>query len=121
MGDLENKYPASKHVQKTKLMHTITAENSLRVVVPSTPLPPAGKTGGPGTGRRFLPPVSRPGFLVRLYVGCDIKQRQAAQTPNVVFVVASHYQSLQVLFLLLQACLFGSMVLSRTLLLQQLQ
>ena len=34
----------------------------------------------------------------------DIKQRQAAQTPNVVFVVASHYQSLQVVFLLLQAC-----------------
>ena len=25
-----------------------------------------------------------------------MKQRQAAQTPNVVFVVASHYQSLQV-------------------------
>ena len=51
----------------------------------------------------------------------DIKQRQAAQTPNVVFVVASHYQSLQVVFLLLQACPFGSMALLRTLLLQQLQ
>ena len=51
----------------------------------------------------------------------DIKQRQAAQTPNVVFVVASHYQSLQIEVLLLQACLFGIMALSRTLLLQQLQ
>ena len=27
------------------------------------------------------------------------------RTPNVVFVVASHYQSLQVIVLLLQACL----------------
>ena len=51
----------------------------------------------------------------------DIKQRQAAQTPNVVFVVASHYQSLQIVVLLLQACLFGTMALSCTLLLQQLQ
>ena len=30
------------------------------------------------------------------------KQRQAARTPNVVFVVASHYQSLQIVVLLLQ-------------------
>ena len=28
-----------------------------------------------------------------------------AQTPNVVVVVASHYQSLQIIVLLLQACL----------------
>ena len=42
-------------------------------------------------------------------------------TPNVVFVVASHYQSLQIVVLLLQACLFGSLALSRKLLLQQLQ
>ena len=38
-----------------------------------------------------------------------------------VFVVTSHYQSLQIVVLLLQACLFGSMARSRTLLLQQLQ
>ena len=43
------------------------------------------------------------------------------QTPDVVFVVTSHYQSLQIVVLLLQACLFGSLALSRTLLLQQLQ
>ena len=36
-------------------------------------------------------------------------------------VVASHYQSLQIVVLLLQACLFGSLALSRKLLLQQLQ
>ena len=48
----------------------------------------------------------------------DIKQRQAARTPYVVFVVASHYQSLQIVVLLLQACLLGSLALSRTLLLQ---
>ena len=47
---------------------------------------------------------------------CIIKQRQAARTPYVVFVVASHYQSLQIVVLLLQACL----ALSWTLLLQQL-
>ena len=29
------------------------------------------------------------------------------RTPNVVFVVASHYQSLQIIVLLLQACLLG--------------
>ena len=51
----------------------------------------------------------------------DKRQRQAAQTPNVVFVVASHYQSLQIVALLLQACLFDSIALSRTLFLQQLQ
>ena len=50
----------------------------------------------------------------------DIKQRQAAQTPYVVFVVASHYQSLRIIVLLLQTCLLGSEALSRTLLLQQL-
>ena len=33
----------------------------------------------------------------------DIKQRQAAQTPNVVFVIALHYQSLQIVVLLLKA------------------
>ena len=49
------------------------------------------------------------------------KKRQAAGTPNVVFVVASHYQSLQIVLLLLQAGLFGSLALSCTLLLQQLQ
>ena len=49
------------------------------------------------------------------------KQRQAARTPNVVFVVASHYQSLQIVVLLLQACLWGSLALSGTLLLEQLQ
>ena len=43
------------------------------------------------------------------------------QTPDVVFVVTSYYQSLQIVVLLLQACLFGSLVLSCTLLLQQLQ
>ena len=48
------------------------------------------------------------------------KQRQAARTPNVVFVVASHYQSLQIVVLLLQACLLGSLALSRTSLLQQM-
>ena len=53
--------------------------------------------------------------------GREEKQRQAVQTPNVVFVVASHYQSLQIVVLLLQACLFGCTALSRTLLLQQLQ
>ena len=37
-----------------------------------------------------------------------------------VFVVASHYQSLQIMVLLLQTCLLGSEALSRTLLLQQL-
>ena len=46
------------------------------------------------------------------------KQRQAARTPYVIFVVASHYQSLQIVVLLLQACLLGSLALSRTLLLQ---
>ena len=50
----------------------------------------------------------------------DIKQRRAARTPYVVFVVASHYQSLQIVVLLLQACLLGSLALSRTLLLQKL-
>ena len=39
---------------------------------------------------------------------------------NVVFVVTSHYQSLQILALLLQACLYGSLALSHTLW-QQLQ
>ena len=39
---------------------------------------------------------------------------------NVVFVVTSHYQSLQILALLLQACLNGSLELSHTLW-QQLQ
>ena len=48
-------------------------------------------------------------------------QRQAARTPNVVFLVALHYQSLQIVVLLLQVCLFGNMALSRTLLLQELQ
>ena len=51
---------------------------------------------------------------------CDIKQRKATQTPYVVFVVAPRYQSLQIVVLLLQACLLGSLALSRTLLLQQL-
>ena len=37
-----------------------------------------------------------------------------------VFVVASHYQSLRIIVLLLQTCLLGSEALSRTLLLQQL-
>ena len=36
------------------------------------------------------------------------------------FVVASHYQSLRIIVLLLQTCLLGSEALSRTLLLQQL-
>ena len=54
------------------------------------------------------------------YLSRDIKQRQAAQTPYVVFVVASHYQSLRILVLLLQTCLLGSEALSHTLLLQQL-
>ena len=58
MGDLENKYPASKYVPKTKLMHKTTAENSLRVAVPSPR----------GTGRRSLPPVF-PRGRVRLHVG----------------------------------------------------
>ena len=49
------------------------------------------------------------------------KDMQAARTPNVVFVVASHYQSLQIVVLLLQAYLLGSLALSRTMLLQQLQ
>ena len=44
-----------------------------------------------------------------------------AGTRNVVFVPTSHYQSLQIVVLLLQACLFGSLALSCTLLLQQLQ
>ena len=35
-----------------------------------------------------------------------IKDRPT-RTPNVVFVVASHYQSLQIIVLLLQACLLG--------------
>ena len=47
--------------------------------------------------------------------------RQAERTPNVVFVVASHYQSLQIVVLLLQACLLSILALSRKLLLQQLQ
>ena len=48
----------------------------------------------------------------------DIKQRQAAQTPYVVFVVASHHQSLRIIVLLLQKCFLGSYseALSRTLL-----
>ena len=50
----------------------------------------------------------------------DIKQRQAARTPYVVFVVALHYQSLKIVVLLLQACLLGILALSRVLLLQQL-
>ena len=45
------------------------------------------------------------------------KQRRAARIPNVVFVVASHYQSLQIVILLLQGSLRA---LSRILLLQQL-
>ena len=45
----------------------------------------------------------------------DIKQRQAARTHNVVFMVALHYQSLQIIVLLLQPCLLGSEALSRTL------
>ena len=49
------------------------------------------------------------------------KRRQAARTRNVVFVVASHDQSLQIVVLLLQACFLGSLALSRTLLLQQWQ
>ena len=51
----------------------------------------------------------------------DIKQRQGARTTCVAFVVASHYQSLQIVVLLLQACLLGSLALLRTLLVQQLQ
>ena len=50
-----------------------------------------------------------------------VKQRQAARTPNVVFVVASHNQNFQIVVLLLQTCLFGSLTLSCTLLLQPLQ
>ena len=38
-----------------------------------------------------------------------------------VFVVVSHNQSLQIVVLLFQACLLGSLALSRILLLQQLQ
>ena len=49
------------------------------------------------------------------------KPKQAARTLNVVFVVASHYQSLQIVVFLLQACILGSLALSRALLLQQLQ
>ena len=37
------------------------------------------------------------------------------------FLVTSHYQSLQIVVLLLQACLFGSLALSHILLLKQLQ
>ena len=55
-----------------------------------------------------------------MYTNRDIKQRQAARPPYVVFVAVSHYQSLQIVVLLLQACLLGSLALSRTLLLQQL-
>ena len=54
------------------------------------------------------------------FLSRDIKQRQAARTPCVVFVIASHYQSLRIIVLLLQTCLLGSEVLSPTLLLQQL-
>ena len=43
------------------------------------------------------------------------KQRRAARAPNVVFVVTPHYQSLHIVVLLLQACLFGSLALSCTL------
>ena len=56
----------------------------------------------------------------RFFLSRDIKQKLAAQTPYVVFVVASHYQSLRIIVLLLQTCLLGSEALSRTLLLQQL-
>ena len=59
-------------------------------------------------------------FGGEFYTGKE-KQRQAARTPNVVFVAASHYQNLQIVVLLLQACLSDSLALSRTLLLQQLQ
>ena len=48
------------------------------------------------------------------------KDRPAARTLNVVFVAVSHYQSLQIVVLLLQACLLGSLALSRTSLLQKL-
>ena len=54
----------------------------------------------------------------RFFLSRDIKQRQAARTPYVVFVVASHYQSLRIIVLLLQICLLGSEALSRKLLQQ---
>ena len=57
---------------------------------------------------------------MNVFLSRDIKQRQAAQTPYVVFVVASHYQSLRIIVLLLQTCLLGGEALSSTLLLQQL-
>ena len=41
------------------------------------------------------------------FLSRDIKQRQVARTPYVVFVVASHYQSLRIIVLLLQTCLSG--------------
>ena len=69
----------------------------------------------------FVTKTNKAEALLQIEKNHDIKQRQAAQTPNVVFVVASHYQSLPIVVLLLQACLFGIMALSRTLLLQQLQ
>ena len=54
----------------------------------------------------------------RFFLSRDIKQRQAARTPYVVFVVASFYQSLRIIVLLLQTCLLDSEGLSRTLLQQ---
>ena len=67
--------------------------------------------------------LSSPWIELRPITGflCKEKQRQAARTPNMIFAVASHYQSLQIVVLLLQACLLGSLAFSRTLLLQQLQ
>ena len=53
----------------------------------------------------------------RFSLSRDIKQRQT-RTPCVVFVVASHYQSLRFIVLLLQTCLLGSEALSCTLLQQ---
>ena len=57
---------------------------------------------------------------MNVFLSREIKQLQAAQTPYVVFEVASHYKSLRIIVLLLQTCLLGSEALSRTLLLQQL-
>ena len=68
---------------------------------------------------RTLP--HRINYKFRCLSAYEEKQGQAARTPNVVFVVASHYQSLQIVGLLLQACLLGSLALSGTLLLEQLQ
>ena len=57
------------------------------------------------SGIHFSPPPPRYSLKRGAERGGSKTKDRPARTPNVIFVVASHYQSLQVIVLLLQACL----------------